>query len=346
MANLSPKVKSLVYANLDKYARSGIGMEKACESMLSQPGVGSAERKIYQGTLDGIKQGWSIGQSMGNTQGVVSEMEQEIVTASEAGGMLEKGFAHLAEYYRRVDRTRRKVRRGMAYPLVLIHAAIPLTIFMGAIFGQMNPDSEGVGFGAALLSSLAQAGMWILAGYIGVLVIFGFVVFLFKRAKTSAVVDQFLNYLPLIGKARRFVALERFCQVFEIFLLSGLKMSDSLIGAGKASGSGLIRLASENGAQKITESSSLAETIFASPRAFPNDFARGIATAEESGHLDTELGQWGRYYSESAGEAMEQVAVWAPKLFYWLVLVLVGFMIIRAGMAYMNVFQNLSEYEF
>ncbi len=346
MANLSPKVKSLVYANLEKYARSGIGMEKACESMLSQPGVGLAERKIYLGMLDGIKQGWSIGRAMGNTEGVVSEMEEEIVTASEAGGMLERGFAHLAEYYRRVDRTRRKVRKGLAYPLVLIHAAIPLTIFMRAIFSQMNPDSEGAGIGTALLSSLSQSGKWILAGYLGVGLIVVAAIFLVKMAKNSTAVDQFLNWLPLIGKARRFVALERFSQVFEIFLLSGLKMSDSLLGAGRAAGSGLIRQATENGARNIEGGSSLAETVFAAPRAFPNDFARGIASAEESGHLDKEMGQWGRFYSESAGDAMELIAEWTPKIFYWFVLFLVAYMIIRAGMGYMQVLQNWGDYEF
>ena len=35
MPSLSPQAKSLIYSNLEKYARSGMGMEKACDSLLA-----------------------------------------------------------------------------------------------------------------------------------------------------------------------------------------------------------------------------------------------------------------------------------------------------------------------
>jgi hypothetical protein len=60
-----------------------------------------------------------------------------------------------------------------------------------------------------------------------------------------------------------------------------------------------------------------------------------------SGVLDRELAEWGRYYSESAGEAMEQLAEWAPKLFYWGILLFVGALIIRAGLAYRDLIEGL-----
>ena len=346
MANLSLKVKSRVYANLEKYARSGMGMEKACESLLSQPGASSTERNIYIGILDGLKSGWSIGQSMGNADGVVSDLEQEVVTASEKGGMLEKGFSHLAEYFQRLDRTRRRIRKGLAYPFILVHIAIPVTIFTATIFSQMSPDSEAVSLGESLVNSLFQSGRWILTAYICAAVLIFGTLFLFKMAKTSSKVDAVLNRIPLLGKARRFVALERFCQVFEIFLLSGLKMSDSLMGAGKASGSGLLLEAAKKGEKSIANGSGIADVFFEVPGAFPNDFARGVAAAEESGHLDKELNQWGRFYSETAGEAMDQIAEWTPKVFYWLVLIFVGYMIIRAGLAYQEVLNSFLDFNF
>jgi hypothetical protein len=66
-----------------------------------------------------------------------------------------------------------------------------------------------------------------------------------------------------------------------------------------------------------------------------------MAAAEESGQLDRELAEWGRYYSESAGEAMDLLAEWAPKLFYWGILLLVAAMIIRAAMAYRDLIEGL-----
>lgn len=317
-------------------------MEKACESLLHQPRLSRTEREMYEGVLAGLQNGRSIGDSLGESSGAVSVLEHEVVAASEAGGHLEKGFAHLAEYYRRMDRTRRKILKGLAYPLILIHVAIPISTLAVTAFNSFSLDGKnpGVGYRAAFLSS----GKMMLAAYL--LVILGIIaiVFLNRLSRTSGPIDAILGRIPLVGRARRAVAMERFSQVFEIFLLAGKKMSDALDGAGRASGSGLIREAGERGASLIVAGDPLAVALYASPAAFPDDFLRGIAAAEESGQLDRELAEWGRFYSESAAEAMDQLAEWAPKLFYWGVLLLVATMIIRAAMAYRDLIEGLINF--
>lgn len=339
MARLSAKAKSRIYANLEKYARSGMGMEKACDSLLQQPRLSSTERRIYQGILSGLKNGKSIGDSLGGSSRVISPLEHEVVAASEAGGKLEKGFGHLAEYFKRIDRTRRKIVKGLTYPVVLIHFAVPVSTLAVAAFSSFSLDGEtrAGGYQHAFMSS----GKAMLAAYL--LVILGFVAaaLLNRAGRTSGWVDSLLCRIPLLGKARRAVAMERFSQVFEIFLLAGKKMSDALDGAGRASGSGLIQEASEAGAKMIAEGDLLAIALFSAPEAYPDDFSRGVAAAEESGQLDRELAEWGRFYSESAAEAMDQLAEWTPKLFYWAILLLVAALIIRAAMAYKGLIENL-----
>ena len=108
MPRLSSKAKSQVYSNLEKYARSGMGMDKACESLLSQPRVPGAERKIYLGLLEGLEANESIGRSMARAGVVVTNLEKEVITAAETGGMLEKGFSLLSEYFKRIDKTTRR----------------------------------------------------------------------------------------------------------------------------------------------------------------------------------------------------------------------------------------------
>jgi type II secretory pathway component PulF len=182
-------------------------------------------------------------------------------------------------------------------------------------------------------------GVWV-----GLLSFFAAAWFLARLGRTSAPVDAILRRIPLVGKARRDVAMERFTQVFEIFLLAGRTMSESLTGAASASGSGLIRAAGKRGAAIVAAGDPLAHALLASPEAFPDDFTRGMIVAEESGVLDRELAEWGRYYSESAGEAMEQLAEWAPKLFYWGILLFVGALIIRAGLAYRDLIEGLLNF--
>ncbi|MEX2578537.1 MAG: type II secretion system F family protein [Verrucomicrobiales bacterium] len=340
MASLSARAKSRVYASLEKYARSGMGIEKACESLLAQPRVSATERRVYHGLLAGLKQGESIGDALGRSDGVVSELEREVVSAAEEGGTLEKGFGHLSEYFRRVDRTRRRILKGLTYPIVLVHLAVPVSAMAVAVFRGFSLDGSTPA-GQTFSNAFANAAQTMLVVYLLIAILVVGAVILSRLSRRSGAVDALVNRIPLLGKARRAVAMERFSQVFEIFLLAGKKMSDSLAGAGKASGSGLIREASQAGSRLVAQGDRLAAAIYAAPSAFPHDFARGIDAAEESGQLDRELAEWGRFYSEAAAEAMEQLAEWTPKLFYWGILALVAFLIIRAALAYRDLLENL-----
>lgn len=340
MARLSAKAKQRLYSNLEKYARSGMGMGKALESLLGQPRLTSSERGIYQGMLDSLERGRSIGEALGDSSDAITPLESEVVSAAESGGRLERGFAHLAEYFRRSLVTRRRILKGLTYPLVLLHLAIPVSTLAVTATRQFAFDgNEAPGFTAAFIDT----GKWVLLGYLVAILLVLWCLFLFRLARRSAGVDRGLNLVPLLGSARRWVAMERFTQVFEIFLLSGRKISDSLEGAGKASGSGQLRAAGAKGAKRIQEGETLSEALYSSASAYPADFLKGMTVAEESGQLDRELEEWSRFYSESAREAMEQVAEWTPKLFYWAVLVFVAFLVIRAALSYRDLLMRLVE---
>ncbi|MEM6915858.1 MAG: type II secretion system F family protein [Verrucomicrobiota bacterium] len=344
MPGLPAKLKSRMYSSLEKYARSGMGMEKACESLLQQPRLGGDERKIYEGIRSGLSAGRTIGDSLGLSSGQVTALEREVVSAAEEGGMLEKGFSHLAEYFRRVDRTRRRILKGLTYPLILVHIAVPVTTLTATAFQSFSPD--GLPSSANYGGAFAEMGKNLLIAYAVIAVVFVLARALSRLGRTSGMIDALLNAIPLIGPARKAMAMERFSQVLEIFLLSGKKMSDSLAGAGAASGSGLIRSASRKGEKTIASGESLAHVLYSAPSAFPNDFARGVDAAEESGQLDRELSEWGRFYYETAGEAMELVAEWTPKLFYWGILIFVAVLIIRVGFAWSDLLQNLINTSF
>jgi hypothetical protein len=315
MAKLSALAKSRLYANLEKYARSGMGMEKACESLLQQPRLSSSERRIYRGLLSGLKSGKSIGASLGASSTVVSPLEEEVVTASEAGGRLDKGFGHLAEYFRRIDRTRRKIFKGLAYPIFLIHLAVPVSTLMVAVSASFSLDGEGTG--AGYREAFLNSGKNMLLVYLVVLLALLFFALLHRLGRTSAFIDGFLCGIPLLGKARRAVAMERFSQVFEIFLLAGRTMSDSLDGAGRASGSGRIESGRRAGPEPV---SWRAETFWRrhfTPHPHPETFPMSLPGGwPRPRRLASWIGKWrsgGDIYSESAAEAMDQLGEWTPE---------------------------------
>lgn len=339
MAKLSARNKALIYSNLEKYARSGMGLEKACDSLLDQPRLPAAEFQLYRGLREGLRRGLSIADSLAAAGSIVSPLEHEVIDAAEAGGKLEKGFGHLAEYFRRYDRTRRLIVKGLVYPIVLLNLAIPVSTLAISAFRSFDLQRAGgtFDFGEVALRSLGTM-IWLWVALLGVFI---GAWLLSRMARTSGLVDGILRRVPLLGKARLAVGMERFSQVFEIFLLAGRTMSDSLAGASRASGSGLIRQAGERGARHLVAGETLSSAIFAAPSAFPRDFARGIAAAEESGQLDREFAEWSRFYADSAAESMERVGEWTPKLFYWAVLILVSWLIIRSAIAYRDLLMNI-----
>ena len=109
MPSLSAAAKSRLYANFAKYAHSGMGMEKACESLLRQPRLRAGERRIYERLRSGLREGRTIGASLASAGSLISPLEVEVVTAAEEGGRLEKGFDHLATYFHRADQTRKRI---------------------------------------------------------------------------------------------------------------------------------------------------------------------------------------------------------------------------------------------
>lgn len=332
---MKPVEKYHIFSNMAKYVRSGMGIDVACDSLLEQTRKAD-ERRIYESLKSGVQNGQSIADAMSQAK-VINHLDYEMLDAAEKGGRLETGFEHLAQYYERVNQARRKIRKGLIYPCVLFHLALIVTSLVSAVFLSANFSGENVSYSQALW----QSGRWALLIYLIIVIAVAAIWYLIKQSNKSAGADRLINRLPLIGKARRFAALERFCSVFQLFLLSGQKMDISLDRAAKASDSAQILSDCQSGIKNIQAGEKLAPVFLEHSSSFPNDFARGIAAAEESGMLDLEFERWRKFYSESFAEAMDQVAVWFPKIVYFGALVLGAIMIIKVGMSYVQMLDGI-----
>ena len=81
---------------------------------------------------------------------------------------------------------------------------------------------------SSLPEAVWETGRWVLTGYL-ILVLLALLFWFLKsnRPVIQRCADSLLNRIPLLGKVRKFSALERFSSVFEIFLLAGMKMDES-----------------------------------------------------------------------------------------------------------------------
>lgn len=339
------KSRAFLYAELSKFARAGFGIDKACESIIGQPGSDRTAREICRALLEGTRSGKSMAESLvGVDRYPISELEIAMIDAAERGGRLEVGFEHLAEYFRQENDARRRIRRAMIYPLVLLHFALVVGIGMTAVMRSLGSSLTGSG-SFDWKASVGNSLIWVGIGYaiaIGLIMIWRS---LSQAAQTSASIDTWMQRLPLFGPVQRARGLARFCEVLHIYLLSGQRMDLAWRKAGEASQGGQLGEYAARTAPRLAGGESVGDVVASAGGALPGDFARGLASADLAGSLDLETARWAEYYREESAENVERLANWAPKFFYWMVLGIAAWMIIRVALSYNDLLSGLINFD-
>jgi type II secretory pathway component PulF len=260
----------------------------------------------------------------------LSDLERSLIGAGERGGKLEQSFDHLSGYFAMLDETRRRVKRAMIYPVILLHAGVLLPSIPKVIMAQ----GEVSFFEMALVPLLVMYAV-VIVGYLAVRS-------LMNRARTETGADALLRRIPLVGKARESLALSRFCRVFYMHLLAAISMSESVRAAGGAAQSGLIGEAAKRVESEVARGMPLGESML-DEGAFPVSFTTSMNTAEESGTLDVELGRWAEVYRDRAVAAMDAAGDWYPKVFYVVVVVIVAWQILSVALSYGRLIEGVME---
>lgn len=326
---MSPAQKHLFHTEMAKLLEAGFGIRQAIGVMLdTKPPAGQAG--ILRRTDEGLAEGKSIAESFG-ADGRVTDLERSIVRAGEGGGRLAQGFRHLADYFELLAKARDEALRAMIYPMVMLHLGVFLAVVPG---GLMTEKSAG----EIMVSGLVALAIL----YGGMFVAWLAVSALMRAAVTNAGVDRLLNAIPVIGKARRSMAMARFTKVYHTGVLAGLSMKETVGNSLEASQSGMIRGGGRALLAKAEEGGALGP-VFISSGVFPAAFARSYATAEEAGGLDKDLERWTKVYQEEAARGMKAVAVAVPKVLYGLILAFVAWKIIGFYTGYYDMIDRIGE---
>ncbi|MDG2123575.1 MAG: type II secretion system F family protein [Verrucomicrobiales bacterium] len=322
--------RAQVYYEFAKLVGAGFGIDKAADTVLAQDPVPSL-RIFAQGVKDGLGAGKSVAESVRALPLEVTELEWRLVEAGEKGGRLEDVFEHLAHYFDMVVRGTRQVRQALIYPAILLHMGVVLPALPGAFVD---------GIGGALVSVVVQL-LVVYAVVVGGVIGWNWSA---KRAKTSARIDGMLKRIPMVGKTRVYAAMNRFCKVFEICLLSGQKVSDAVNAAGGASGSGVVVEACGRIEKRVIGGDPVGPELLLAGEAFPREMSRSLSSAEEAGALEKDLRRWAALMRANADEAMERLAVWMPKVIYAVLLLLVAYQVVNLFFtSYLGPLQQLGE---
>lgn len=324
---MKPKQLHRLYAEMAKLTGAGFSAEKAAEALLNQHESGPVA-EFARGLKSGLGEGMSIADSISSTSIKISDLERSILTSAEKGGRLEEGFDHLADYFSLLDSTRGQIIRNTIYPVVVVHIAVVLSAFISAQFTS-----------ATFLGTFLK---WIAVVYGLGGVTFFLAHFIVKKGRSSEAVDRVLNSLPVVGKARRSLALTRWCKVLHIHLLAGGKTADGVELAANASQAAGLRGSAMRMVPEIRSGNPLGPLLIVN-RSFPKDFSRAIMTAEQAGELDTEMSQWANYMHSTAVASMDDLSQWVPRALSVVMLAFVGYLIISGYLQYWGMLNGILD---
>jgi type II secretory pathway component PulF len=154
--------------------------------------------------------------------------------------------------------------------------------------------------------------------------------------------ERLFHPIPVLGTARRELALGRLAAALEALLNAGVPIIGAWELAATASGSPALRRSVVSWRPQLDGGSTPSELV-SSSELFPSVFANLYHTGEISGQLDQTLMRLHLLYEEEGLRRMRIVATWTPRLIYFGIMLFCAFKIITFYLGYFNQLQNVMD---
>jgi type II secretory pathway component PulF len=321
------------YHQLAQLISAGIGVLSALEQLKRNPPARSFREPI-QLLLDGLARGLSFTGALQQLNAWLPEFDIALIDAGERTGRLDASFRMLADYYNDRARMMKQVISQLFYPVGLVHfAALVFLIVLPFAASQFN---------ASLIFLFGKAVLFLSPLY---LVTF-FLIYVTQGRhgeKWRARIESFARLVPILGTARRFLALARLAAALEALISAGVNIIEAWDLAAAASGSPALRRAVENWKPEVIAGRTPAEVV-RECREFPEMFSNLYASGEVSGKLDETLKRLYAHYQEEGTHKLQSFAQWTPRLVYMVVAGIIAYKVITFYTGYFQQINDMSHF--
>jgi type II secretory pathway component PulF len=314
-----------LYHQLGALTAAGIALPHSLGMLQQSAGSGSFRRPLQQ-TIRQLDQGATFSEAVARVRGWLPSFDIALLRAGEQSGRLDVCFKILSSYYNERAQLVRSLINDLLYPAFLLHFGIFILAFPN-LFRTWN-----------LPLYLRQTVGVLVWPYLLILLL----VFACQGRHGEAwraLLERITQLIPILGNARRQLALARLCAALEALINAGVSIVEAWDMAAAASGSPAVRHAVRCGKPRILAGETPAEVVRAN-RAFPELFANLYHTGEISGQLDDALQRLHKYYQEEASRKFKTLAQWIPRLIY---LVIVFFMASKVFEFWSNYFGEINK---
>ena len=283
-----------------------------CLNILGQQSDNPTFKRVTLEVMASVEQGSTLAEAMAKHPQVFNKLYVNMVSAGEAGGVLDTIFQRLAVYLEKAEALKRKVKGAMTYPAIVLIVAGGATTFMLLFiiptFAQMFAD-----FGGELplptkivlaMSNFLKHWWWLMLG-----VAIGGVTGAKAYYRTPAgrvVLDRFFLRIPIMGSIIRRAAVARFTRTLGTLISSGVPILEGLDITARTAGNAVVEEAILKTRTSISEGNTIADPLRACA-VFPPMVVQMIGVGEQTGALDEMLAKIADFYDEEVDAAVEQL---------------------------------------
>ncbi len=322
---------------------AGLPLVQSLE-ILAEQTENAAFQKIIRDVLYDVESGNTLADAMGKHPKAFSKLFVSMVSAGEAGGILDTILLRLAVFLEKADALTRKVKGAMIYPgvvlTVAVGAVVILLVFVIPTFQDMFAAS-GVPLPlptqiVIAISGLLQAYWW--AILLGAAAAFFAVRQIYRTDQGELFIDSLLLKFPILGDVQRKAAVARFTRTLGTLVSSGVAILDGLEITAKTAGNRVIQDAVMNSRASIAGGDTISAPLRES-KAFPPMVVQMINVGEQTGGLDEMLSKIADFYDDEVDAAVTALLSVLEPVMIVVLGVVVGGMIVAM---YLPIFDMVS----
>lgn len=282
-------------------------------------------RLALQKATSDIQGGSTLSDALAKHPKIFSELYCHMISAGEAGGILENILMRLADYLEKAEKLLRKIRGAMMYPFfVVIVAIVVVMILLTKVVPTFAAMFQSTGGTLPLPTQMIlDASNFIQSNFIFIIIVMFSIPFgLYRYYKTPAgkfAMDKFSLRLPVFGDLIRKSATARFTRTLSTLLNAGVPIIDSLRITSRTAGNKVLELGIKKSLESISGGQTIAEPL-AATKIFPAMVIQMVAVGEKTGGLADMLSKVSDFYEDEVDAAVDNLT----SLIEPLIIVLLG----------------------
>lgn len=308
------KIKDMIIfcLHMEQLDRAGVPIHDSLAD--ARDATDSAKLKdVLTSVSEAVKTGTILSEAMAMHPRIFNDVFVGLVAAGEKTGNLSESFHNLANHMKWSNDLRRKVKKAMTYPVILL---VVLTAVISLMMLYVVPKmidfivAQGfeIPFHTQLLIDFSAffSEYWPLIVATPPTLIISLIIAYRSSERVAYTVDKITLRIPVIGATSRKISLARFAGFFGIMFRSGIDILDALQAGANVAGNRVIKESIEMARRSVTEGNKLTDSLRLSSQ-FPNLVIRMFKVGEDSGNLNEALENINFFYDREVNDAVDAV---------------------------------------